>query len=158
MREFTPPYPKKTFTKIQDICLSDKRSRASMVNVVKNPAGSPGRVSQLTTPAFDAVLRDIFVPLIAGGTICIPPGRDTILDIKKLIDWIDIEGINVIHCVPSLFRAIVNEDVNSDYFAELTHILMAGEPLPTLRELGGGDPLVFAVRTFSKIVAPGPCI
>ena len=31
----------------------------------------------------------------------------------------------------------------------------AGEPLPTLRELGGGDPLVFAVRTFSKIVAPG---
>ena len=32
----------------------------------------------------------------------------------------------------------------------------AGEPLPTLRELGGGDPLVFSVRTFSKIVAPGP--
>jgi 2-aminoadipate transaminase len=31
----------------------------------------------------------------------------------------------------------------------------AGEPLPTLRELGGGDALVFAVRTFSKIVAPG---
>jgi 2-aminoadipate transaminase len=31
----------------------------------------------------------------------------------------------------------------------------AGAPLPTLRELGGGDPLVFSVRTFSKIVAPG---
>ena len=31
----------------------------------------------------------------------------------------------------------------------------AGEPPPTLRELGGGDPLVFSVRTFSKIVAPG---
>jgi 2-aminoadipate transaminase len=31
----------------------------------------------------------------------------------------------------------------------------AGEPLPTLRELAAGDPLVFAVRTFSKIVAPG---
>jgi 2-aminoadipate transaminase len=30
-----------------------------------------------------------------------------------------------------------------------------GSPLPTLRELGAGDPLVFAVRTFSKIVAPG---
>ena len=28
-------------------------------------------------------------------------------------------------------------------------------PLPTLRELGAGDPLAFAVRTFSKIVAPG---
>lgn len=31
----------------------------------------------------------------------------------------------------------------------------AGDPLPSLRELGAGDPLVFAVRTFSKIVAPG---
>ena len=30
-----------------------------------------------------------------------------------------------------------------------------GDPVPTLRELGGGDPLVFSVRTFSKIVAPG---
>ena len=30
-----------------------------------------------------------------------------------------------------------------------------GEPLPTLHELAEGDPLVFSVRTFSKIVAPG---
>ncbi|OSC38808.1 PLP-dependent aminotransferase family protein [Mycobacterium decipiens] len=30
-----------------------------------------------------------------------------------------------------------------------------GEPLPTLRELGAGEPVVFSVRTFSKIVAPG---
>ena len=31
----------------------------------------------------------------------------------------------------------------------------AGDDLPSLRELGGGDPLVFSVRTFSKILAPG---
>ncbi|WP_109473273.1 PLP-dependent aminotransferase family protein [Ornithinimicrobium cavernae] len=31
----------------------------------------------------------------------------------------------------------------------------AGEELPTLREVGAGDPLVFSVRTFSKIIAPG---
>jgi len=30
-----------------------------------------------------------------------------------------------------------------------------GEPLPSLRQLGEGDPLVFSVRTFSKIIAPG---
>ena len=30
-----------------------------------------------------------------------------------------------------------------------------GEPIPTLHELADGDPLVFSVRTFSKIVAPG---
>lgn len=31
----------------------------------------------------------------------------------------------------------------------------AGEPLPSLHELAQGDPLVFSVRTFSKIIAPG---
>lgn len=31
----------------------------------------------------------------------------------------------------------------------------AGEPIPTLHELAAGDPLVYSVRTFSKIVAPG---
>ncbi len=30
-----------------------------------------------------------------------------------------------------------------------------GDHLPSLRELGAGEPLVFSVRTFSKIVAPG---
>ena len=30
-----------------------------------------------------------------------------------------------------------------------------GEPVPTLHELAEGDPLVFSVRTFSKILAPG---
>ncbi len=30
-----------------------------------------------------------------------------------------------------------------------------GDAVPTMRELGAGDPLVFSVRTFSKIVAPG---
>jgi len=31
----------------------------------------------------------------------------------------------------------------------------AGQDVPTLHELAAGDPLVFSVRTFSKIVAPG---
>ncbi|MCU0288699.1 MAG: AMP-binding protein, partial [Acidobacteria bacterium] len=30
-------------------------------------------VSQLTPPSFDVFLRDIFLPLMAGGTCCIPP-------------------------------------------------------------------------------------
>ena len=28
------------------------------------------RVSQLTSPSFDAYLRDVFTPLCAGGTVC----------------------------------------------------------------------------------------
>ena len=87
------------------------------------------RVSQLTTPAFDAFLRDIFTPLCAGGTVCVPESRETIVDADKLIEWLDESRINILHCVPSLFRAIVNQPLNPDRLAALQYILLAGEPL-----------------------------
>lgn len=89
----------------------------------------PGaRISQLTAPSFDAFLRDVFVPLCAGGTSC-QPEKAMILEAQKLIDWIDVEGINLIHCVPSVFRTLVNGELNPQYFGELRHILLSGEPL-----------------------------
>lgn len=42
--------------------------------------------------------------------------------------------------------------IDDDPYGELR---FEGRPLPSLRELGGGDPLVFSVRTFSKTIAPG---
>ncbi|HEV2704406.1 MAG TPA: amino acid adenylation domain-containing protein [Pyrinomonadaceae bacterium] len=87
------------------------------------------RVSQLITPSFDAFLRDIFVPLCAGGTICVPPTRDTLLDAAQLVRWIDRSGINLIHCVPSLFRSLLNEELRPEDFAALRYVLLSGEPL-----------------------------
>lgn len=87
------------------------------------------RVSQLITPAFDAFLRDIFVPLCAGGAVCVPKKIDIILDARKLIEWINLQQINLIHCVPSLFRSILNEDLDPKNFSALQYILLSGEPL-----------------------------
>lgn len=87
------------------------------------------RVSQLITPAFDAFLRDIFVPLCAGGVVCVPSQIDIILDARKLIEWIDKQQINLIHCVPSLFRSILNESLDPKKFSSLQYILLSGEPL-----------------------------
>ena len=87
------------------------------------------RVSQLTGASFDASLRDFFVPLCAGGTICLPQNRETIIDTLRLIDWIDSQRLNIIHCVPTVFRSIVNENLRPEYFSALKYILMAGEPL-----------------------------
>jgi 2-aminoadipate transaminase len=56
------------------------------------------------------------------------------------------------HRLLDLARAWGSMVIDDDPYGLLR---FAGEPLPTLRELGAGDPLVFAVRTFSKIVAPG---
>jgi amino acid adenylation domain-containing protein len=87
------------------------------------------RVSQLTTPSFDAFLRDVFTPLCAGGTICAPESRETILDAAKLIDWLDEQQINLVHCVPSLFRSLLNQELRADKFPALRYILMSGERL-----------------------------
>ena len=91
--------------------------------------GKGTRVSQLMSPSFDGYLRDLFVPLIAGGTICVPPTKETILDARKLVAWINEQEIHLIHCIPSLFRALVNEELRPTDFASLRYILMAGEPL-----------------------------
>ncbi|MEK8017264.1 MAG: amino acid adenylation domain-containing protein, partial [Candidatus Parabeggiatoa sp.] len=88
------------------------------------------RISQFTMPTFDAFLRDVFVALCAGGTICIPPENNKLLDSQTLIDWIDKQQINLIHCVPALFKIMVSDALDSQKLKSLQYILMAGEVLP----------------------------
>ncbi len=87
------------------------------------------RVSQMLPPSFDGSLRDMFIPLCTGGTACAPAAKETVLETGKLIEWLDEKGITVIHCVPSLFRSLLNEPLTNDNFKSLKYILMAGEPL-----------------------------
>ena len=90
------------------------------------------RVTQLPPVTFDASLRDIFVPLITGGTLCIPE-KGARANMKELVAWMEEAGITLVHCVPSLFRMMtreLEEDRNGgEILPELRHILMAGEPL-----------------------------
>ena len=87
------------------------------------------RGSQLIAPTFDAFLRDMFVPLCAGGTVCVPPETDISVDSEKLVAWLDRERISLIHCVPSVFRVILAGDFNADRFSSLKYVLLSGEPL-----------------------------
>jgi amino acid adenylation domain-containing protein len=84
------------------------------------------RFSQFTNPGFDVFLRDIFVPLCAGGTICIP-GSEVKTGAASLIDWIHRQDINLIHCVPSLFRVFNTDALEPGHFKDLKYILFAGE-------------------------------
>ncbi|HEY2963727.1 MAG TPA: amino acid adenylation domain-containing protein [Pyrinomonadaceae bacterium] len=92
-------------------------------------AGPGTRVSQLASPSFDGFLKDVFVPLCSGGTVCAPESRDVILDAERLADWLDIEQVEVLHCVPSVFRSLLNERLDSRYFAALRYVVLTGEPL-----------------------------
>src|SRR5260370_4395918 len=72
----------------------------------------PGlRFSQLTSPGFDAVLRDLFTPLCAGGVVCVPPHRDVLRDPRRLAAWLAAERVEVLHCVPSLLRALLAHEL-----------------------------------------------
>lgn len=86
------------------------------------------RVSQFTNVGFDVFLRDLFVPLCAGGTLCIPPNEDILYNGKLLVNWIMDNQIQLIHCVPSLFRLIKNNCF--EYLSScLKYILLAGEKI-----------------------------
>ncbi len=86
-------------------------------------------VAHLTSPAFDASLRDFFVPLSRGGAICIPPDRDTILNGKRLRAWVEEREIQLIHCTPSLFKVLNDELMNHQSYPALHTVLLAGEEL-----------------------------
>lgn len=93
--------------------------------------GAEDRVGQLTSFSFDASLRDIFVPFINGGTLCIP-SKEVKDDILQFSEWLSKEKITVLHTVPTVFRLIVSvlqDDQKRDRYSNLKYILLAGEKL-----------------------------
>jgi len=92
--------------------------------------GEGTRVSQLAPTTFDVSLRDIFAPLLAGGTLCIPKaGVRT--NPRQLLDWLAAAQVTLMHCVPSVFRLLVAqlESREGDPLPQLRQVLLAGEPL-----------------------------
>ncbi|NIO83812.1 MAG: AMP-binding protein, partial [Candidatus Aminicenantes bacterium] len=86
------------------------------------------KFSQLTNPGFDVFMRDIFVPLCAGGTICIP--GDEIYSLPhQMVQWIDTRGIQLIHIVPSLFKVLTLGNPGEYHFQGLKYMLLAGEKI-----------------------------
>ncbi|MBD0693651.1 non-ribosomal peptide synthetase [Streptomyces sp. CBMA123] len=90
----------------------------------------PGtRVSQLASPAFDAILRDLFVPLTTGGTVCVPPAG-LALDGPALARWIDEERIELVHTVPTVWRGMLPSRADGGpELSALRCVALAGEPV-----------------------------
>jgi amino acid adenylation domain-containing protein len=90
--------------------------------------GSGDRIAQLTSFSFDAVLREIFVPLLSGATLCLPPAQfsGSILD---TLNWLDKEKISIIHVVPSVFATWANTNGSLPLLSSLRAICLSGEPL-----------------------------
>lgn len=84
-------------------------------------------VSQLTHPVFDASLRDIFIPLCTGGTLCIPKA-EIFENPERLVEWLILDKISLIHCVPSLLRLLMNAMSDQmEGLEALKYVLVSGE-------------------------------
>lgn len=90
------------------------------------------RVSLFSPVSFDVSLRDIFVPLLTGGSLCIPDSA-TRLDPRQLSNWLREQRISLTHMVPTLFRMLTRELSRNSHkenpLPDLRWILIAGEPL-----------------------------
>ncbi len=87
------------------------------------------RVSQLIAPTFDPWFRDVFVPLNAGGTICIPPEQPSRLDPERLLEWIREQKIQLIHCGPTLLSGLLSTPARIRELPDLKYVLLSGESL-----------------------------
>ncbi|HEX4499520.1 MAG TPA: amino acid adenylation domain-containing protein [Thermoanaerobaculia bacterium] len=91
-------------------------------------AVGPGdRSAQLTGLSFDVVLRDLFTPLTAGATVCLP-GPDDEAASPGTPAWLRRERITLLHTVPSLARVWLAASP-AVVLDALRCVFFAGEPL-----------------------------
>ncbi|HEY9505792.1 MAG TPA: amino acid adenylation domain-containing protein [Gemmatimonadales bacterium] len=88
--------------------------------------GPDDRCAQLTNISFDVILRDVFLALWSGATLCLPP-EDLTPD--RVLAWLASEEITVVHVVPSLARAWLEHAPPGMTLPRLRWVFLAGEPL-----------------------------
>lgn len=85
------------------------------------------RAAQLTALSFDVMLRDIFLALVSGGTLCLP--EDNIqLDANATLGWLKDQRISIVHTVPTLAQTWLSSSAMAD-LPNLRRVFFAGEPL-----------------------------
>lgn len=90
--------------------------------------GPNDRSAQLTGLSFDVVLRDIFLPLTSGATLCLPESQ-VHESSEQLIEWMRTEKISILHTVPSLAQSWLNDLKRPVELPALRWVFFAGEPL-----------------------------
>jgi amino acid adenylation domain-containing protein len=90
--------------------------------------GPDDRCAQLTGPSFEVILRDIFLPLVSGATLCLP---DEITDAgsDRILRWMDREGVTMFHAVPTLAQTWLGAMANGAFPRKLRWAFFGGEPL-----------------------------
>ncbi|MFZ2651070.1 MAG: amino acid adenylation domain-containing protein [Burkholderiaceae bacterium] len=92
--------------------------------------GPNDRFSMLSGISHDPLLRDIFVPLSIGATLCIPR-QSQLLEPALLVSWLRECEISVAHLTPTLGHIISTGAGISVHLQALRNIFWGGEVLTT---------------------------
>jgi amino acid adenylation domain-containing protein len=89
---------------------------------------SADRAAQLTGLSFDVVLRDIFLPLTSGASLHLPDNPNDVTS-GRILSWLERERITLLHTVPSVAQAWLNDLPPGVTLSALRWAFFAGEPL-----------------------------
>jgi amino acid adenylation domain-containing protein len=89
--------------------------------------GPGDRVAQVTGLSFDVVLREIFLPLTSGATLCLP--ERSVDDPSGFWPWLEEQNVTILHAVPSRLRRWLGDVPAGVSLRSFRWLFMAGEPL-----------------------------
>ncbi|MGH9318307.1 MAG: non-ribosomal peptide synthetase, partial [Vicinamibacteria bacterium] len=85
-------------------------------------------VAQLTAVSFDAILRDVFLPLTSGACLVIPEAAMD-LGADRVLPWLSREKVTVLHGVPTLLESWLASAPEGMRAEHLRWVLFSGESL-----------------------------
>ncbi len=81
----------------------------------------------ISSPAFDLTQKNIFSPLLVGGTIVLPDLH--YYDSSLIIKCIREKSVTIINCAPSAFYPLVVDNINLSGLNSLRLVVLGGEPI-----------------------------
>ncbi len=85
--------------------------------------------SQLTSPMHDPFLRDVFAPLLSGGSVALPGDRNGLLMPAAMREYLNRFKVALVHCTPGIFRILADSGLRDKDVPSLRYVLSAGEEL-----------------------------
>lgn len=89
--------------------------------------GEKSNILLINSMSFDASVKNIFTPLMAGGSIVM--GAEKLFDTFKILSIAEKYNVTHLNCVPSLFTALVETDSYNRYqvLKKIKYIILGGE-------------------------------
>ena len=113
------------------------------------------RVSLLSGLAHDPVMRDIFLPLTSGATLCIPD-PSALRDPRALIQWLGSTGITVVHTTPPMGKLLSDLTNNAPALPGIKVICWGGDLLTQklVNAFGDANPGIRQINFYGSTETP----